>query len=263
MGAALVENIVKKREPRGVIVFDRDKEKMTALVKHFGVRAAYAAQELIDLSNVVILALKPQDMKEALGGLKGWKGKLGISIAAGLDLSQMASWTDVDLALVRAMPNLNALIGRSMTGLAFNAKVTPSERDLAEEIFKAVGRVVFVDEKYMHAVTAIAGSGPAFVAYVSPELSDKAIEDVMTAQAINFGLSQEQALTLAHETISGTQEMLKANLDAPTLMKRVSSRGGTTEAGMKVLQESGKTKEALAAAIQAAEKKAGELARRA
>ena len=262
MGFALVENLRKRSASLEIFVFDKDQEKQNSLVKGFKVQPSVAIQTLASLCDVIIIAVKPQDIDDVLFLLKNISGKLVISIAAGVTISSLESFLTDKVAVVRAMPNLNALIGRSVTALSFNSAVDEEDKNLALEIFQAVGEVVFVKESLMNAVTAISGSGPAFVAYLIKGLGEGALNKIFVQEAEKFGIEHSIALKLANGTVSGTQEMLRINLDSDILIKRVSSKGGTTEAGMKVLEQKGKTKAALSEAIQVACQRAGELSRR-
>ena len=262
MGSALVENLRKRSAALEIFVFDKDQEKQNSLVKGFKVQPSVAIETLASLCDVIVIAVKPQDIDDVLSLLKGISGKLVISIAAGVTISSLESFLTDKVAVVRAMPNLNALIGRSVTALSFNSAVDEEDKNLALEIFQAVGEVVFVKESLMNAVTAISGSGPAFVAYLIKGLGEGALNKIFVQEAEKFGIEHSIALKLANGTVSGTQEMLRINLDSDILIKRVSSKGGTTEAGMKVLEQKGKTKAALSEAIQVACQRAGELSRR-
>ena len=262
MGSALVENLRKRSAALEIFVFDKDQEKQNSLVKGFRVQPSVAIETLASFCDVIVIAVKPQDIDDVLSLLKGISGKLVISIAAGVTISSLESFLTDKVAVVRAMPNLNALIGRSVTALSFNSAVDEEDKNLALEIFQAVGEVVFVKESLMNAVTAISGSGPAFVAYLIKDLGEGALRKIFVQEAEKFGIQHSIALILANGTVSGTQEMLRVNLDPDILIKRVSSKGGTTEAGMAILEQKGKTTAALSEAIQVACQRAGELSRR-
>jgi pyrroline-5-carboxylate reductase len=262
MGSAIVDNLMKMGVNLTLFVFDKDKEKERILAKGFNLRVFDSVASLASRSDCIIIAVKPQDIDSVLAGLKGITGKLVISIAAGITLAYMESVVGRDAAIVRAMPNLNALIGKSVTALSANKKVLQDDLKLAEAIFRAVGEVVFVKEPQMDAVTAVSGSGPAFVAYLLKDLGEEALKRIFIKEAVFLGIEALTAEILAKHTVEGTQMMLKVNFDADILIKRVSSKGGTTEAGMKVLEEKGKTEEALSEAIRAAYDRAGELSGR-
>ncbi|MEK7849244.1 MAG: pyrroline-5-carboxylate reductase [Candidatus Omnitrophota bacterium] len=262
MGSALVDNLMKMGVNLTLFVFDKDKEKEHSLAKGFNLRVFDSVSSLASRSDCIIIAVKPQDMESVLAQMAGISGKLIISIAAGITLGYIESIIGDNSAIVRAMPNLNALIGMSVTALSANPKVGQDDLKLAEAIFKAVGEVVFVKDSQMDAVTAVSGSGPAFVAYLLKDLCEEALERIFIKEAVFLGIEALTAEILAKQTISGTRQMLKVNFDADILIKRVSSKGGTTEAGMKVLEKNGKTEYALSEAIRAACKRAGELSRR-
>jgi pyrroline-5-carboxylate reductase len=262
MGSALVENLKKRAGLKEIRVFDIDKGKQGSLVKGFGVKAADGIDELAFRSEVLIVAVKPQDLEGVFKNLLSAKASLYISIAAGITLGYMESIIGKNKAIVRAMPNLNALIAESVTALSANAATSEEQKRVAAEIFESVGKVVFVREPQMNAVTAISGSGPAFVAYLMDRLSDDILVRVFIREAAHFGIDAATAKVLAETTVAGTKKMLKVNFDPEVLIKRVSSKGGTTEAGMKVLEERGKTEEALSEAIRAAEVRAAELSRK-
>jgi pyrroline-5-carboxylate reductase len=261
MGAAIVEHLRKKNPGLRFYVLDKDQEKESGLVKKFQAQAADSIKALGVASDVVIIAVKPQDIEPVLLELKSVSGKLFISIAAGITLASLESALGNKASIIRAMPNLNALVGRSATALSPNGSVRDQDIHVAQEIFRAVGEVVTVPESQMNAVTAISGSGPAFVAYLKG-FDENIIEGVFVREAQRFGIAYETAVILANATISGTRQMLATNLQPEDLIRRVSSKGGTTEAGMKVLQEMGKTEEALVFAVLAAKKRAEELSRR-
>ena len=138
MGFALVENLRKRSASLEIFVFDKDQEKQNSLVKGFKVQPSVAIQTLASLCDVIIIAVKPQDIDDVLFLLKNISGKLVISIAAGVTISSLESFLTDKVAVVRAMPNLNALIGRSVTALSFNSAVGEEEKKLSQEIFQAV-----------------------------------------------------------------------------------------------------------------------------
>ena len=261
MGSALVDNLMKTGVSLTLFVFDKDKEKEKSLAKGFNLRVFDSVASLASRSDCIIIAVKPQDIDDVLSQLAGISGKLIISIAAGITLDYLGSIVGDNSAIVRAMPNLNALIGKSVTALSANSKVGQDDLKLAEAIFRAVGEVVFVKDPQMNVVTAVSGSGPAFVAYLLKDLGEEALERIFIKEAVLLGIDVSTAEVLAKQTILGTKQMLKINFDAGIIIKRVSSKGGTTEAGMKVLEENGKTEDALSEAIRAAYNRAGELSR--
>lgn len=260
MGSALVENLKKKASFSGIFIFDKDKTKQDSIAKLLQVKGCGSIRELSSFADVVIIAVKPQDIEAVLADLKDISDKLIISIAAGITLASLEAALGKNAAIIRAMPNLNALIGQSVTALCKNNVVSNEDLSLAKEIFNSVGQVVFIQESQMNAFTAVAGSGPAFVAYLRDRTDDE-LARILAEEAEHLGLDHNTATASAAGTITGTREMMRVNLDPDILIKRVCSKGGTTEAGMKVLEEKGKSTEALRAAIRAACKRAEELSR--
>ncbi len=260
MGAAFTSSISRHLPQWDIVLFDIDTAKQEGVVRRVGGRGASSLRDLIEASAVVLVAVKPQDIDPVLAAAAARPQKLVISIAAGIPLAYLERAL-AGGAVVRAMPNLNALIGRSVTALSFGPSVSVSHQALAKKIFEAVGAVVVVPDEQMNAVTAVSGSGPAFVAYLKDVLSPDEIARFMIKAAQELGIEEATAQRLAHATVSGTLAILSVNFDAPTLIKRVCSKGGTTEAGMNLLENEGKTPQALIAAIHAACRRGGELSK--
>lgn len=208
------------------------------LTNTFGVRATATADASALACDVLVLAVKPQQMKEAVAPLAGKLGQhLVISIAAGLRVADIARWLNHS-KVVRAMPNTPALIGCGMTGLYADPSVDQSGRTQAEKILAAVGATLWVpDETQIDAVTAISGSGPAYVFYFI-----EAIE----AAARSLGIEATTARQLTVETFIGAAQLAaQSNESITTLRERVTSKGGTTEAALQRFAAQG-----VAAAIQ-------------
>ena len=165
---------------------------------HFGVTALADNVAAVNESDIVIFAVKPQVMKTAVLPLAeglSEKKPLLISIAAGIPISSLESWAGDDLAMVRAMPNTPALINAGITALFANSRVLPEQRDQAESIMCAVGKVVWVeDETLMDTVTAVSGSGPAYFFYFMEALEQAAIEEGLDGkQRVFLRLKQRSA----------------------------------------------------------------------
>ena len=188
-------------------------------------------------NNVVVMAIKPQDFNIAAKVLApklkhaSAPSPLVLSIAAGIRLSDMSRWLE-QKRCVRAMPNTPALIGKGITGLFANADINADDRVLAETICKAVGQSVWVtDEKLMDAVTAVSGSGPAYVF---------AFLEAMQSAGEKLGLDTDTARKLAYATLEGaTQLAQNSSESASVLRERVTSKGGTTAAALEVLNQDG------------------------
>lgn len=203
----------------------------------------------------VILAVKPQILDDALTGF----GKLDnsetvfISVAAGKTLSYFENILGKDKEIVRAMPNLPATIGRGITVGCCNQNVTKEHKDVCHILLEAVGQVEWItDEGLIDAVTALSGSGPAYIFYLA---------ETMEAAGIAVGLSPELAKKLAIETISGAGELLRqSHLDASQLRRNVTSPNGTTAAALEVLMQEDGLKSLINGTIRAAHHRSKELA---
>ena len=213
----------------------------------------YAAAEMApDAPDVLVLAVKPQQMKEAVAPLLGKLGQaLVISIAAGLDMAALSRWLGGHRKIVRCMPNTPALVGAGITGLCALPAVNAEEKAVADRVLRAVGSTVWLDdEARMDSVTAISGSGPAYVFLFIEALQQAASE---------LGLSPEQARQLAIETVQGAATLAAQSSEtAAVLRERVTSKGGTTEAALNVMLERG-VKEGIVAGCKAAEARGREL----
>lgn len=209
---------------------------------------------------VMVLAVKPQVMDEALAGISACAGPRTaiLSIAAGCRIADLAKHFPEGTAIVRAMPNTPAAVGRGISALYANAAATPEQARLCETLMAAVGETVWLDDEgSMDAVTAVSGSGPAYVFLLTECLADAGMA---------AGLSAELAAKLARATVSGAGELLRqTNLDPAELRRNVTSPGGTTAAALRVLmgeesERKGPLAELLRRAVEAASRRSRELA---
>ena len=227
MAVALIGGLRKQGfSAAGMEVVDPSPEARERLTETFGVRCTPTLDAAALNCEVLVLAVKPQQMRAALAPAHGKLGNhLVVSIAAGLRLADIGRWLGGYRKLVRTMPNTPALIGAGITGLYADASVDHEGRATAEKILAAVGRTVWIeDEAMMDAVTAISGSGPAYVFYF--------IESLENA-ARNLGFDDESARMLAIETFLGAARLAESSADPiATLRERVTSKGGTTEAAL-------------------------------
>ncbi len=206
-------------------------------------------------ASAVVIAVKPQSAAEAVAALAPFVGKatLAVSIMAGRPLRFLEQALPQGTAIVRSMPNTPAAIGRGITVACPNAKVTPRHRKLASDLLAAIGKVEWVsDEGLMDAVTAVSGSGPAYVFLLA---------EAMTQAGIAAGLPQDLAMKLARETVSGSGELLRQSpLDAATLRQNVTSPGGTTAAALTLLMGERGLAQLMEQAVAAATTRSRELA---
>lgn len=204
---------------------------------------------------IVMLAVKPQSMDEALPpyAVYAGQGACFLSIAAGKTLAGMAKHLGPAAAIVRSMPNTPAAVGEGITVACANSNVTPAQRDHCAELLGAVGDVAWVDqEELLDAVTAVSGSGPAYVFHLTECLAQ-------AGEAV--GLAPDLALRLARATVSGSGALMKQSPEHPAqLRKNVTSPNGTTQAALDVLMAADGLAPLLARAVAAAEKRSRELA---
>ena len=206
-----------------------------SLARDFGIEVFATAQEAAAEADLWLLAVKPQVMRvvcEGLSTLAQSRKPLVVSIAAGITASQMQRWLGGDGAVIRAMPNTPALLGAGVTGLFANAQVDAAGRARTEELLSSAGKTVWIDaEAKMDAVTAVSGSGPAYVFLLA---------EAMEAAAKAEGLADDAARTLVLQTVLGAARMLTESDEAPEeLRKRVTSPNGTTQAAIETFQEGG------------------------
>ena len=254
MGEAMIRGILAKGSlsPQDISVCDIDTSRLKALKKTYNIKPGKNYESALRDAELVILAVKPQNLAGLLSDLKGIlkKGQLVLSIIAGAKIDTIAGGLDHH-QIVRAMPNTPAQIGVGMTAWTASDKATTKQKKLAQTTLDALGEEIYVaDESYIDMATAVSGSGPAYIFYM--------IEGLIDA-AVRIGLPRETASELVLETVLGTTLLAKQASQSPQeLRKKVTSPGGTTAAGIAEL-ESGKFKELLARAVAAAHKRAKEL----
>ena len=252
MGEALARGLVANGwSPDDLVLADIRSERLDEIGTALEVDTTSDSSEACREASGVLLAVKPQDAGEALRSVAGDIGADGlVSIVAGLATSSIEEHLGHGSSVVRAMPNTPARVGKGVTALATGSHATKATRNLAEAVFSSVGPVVWLDEAQLDAVTALSGSGPAYVFYLA-----EAMVDAGTA----LGLDADTASTLAFATIEGAGVMLRETGQAPaTLRKQVTSPGGTTAAAIDVL-ESAKARELIADALRAARDRSKEL----
>ncbi|HTH45447.1 MAG TPA: pyrroline-5-carboxylate reductase [Oxalicibacterium sp.] len=233
MAAALIGGLAGKLTAAANIhVIDINADALARL-QQFGVTTSKDIDATVADCDVIVLAVKPQQMKEIVAQLRPHIGtQLLLSIAAGIRAADLSRWLGGHNAIVRTMPNTPALIGKGVTGMVATAGVSVAQRDTADAILRAVGETVWLnDEALIDPVTAVSGSGPAYVFYFL---------EAMQQAAQEMGLSAEQGKALAVSTFVGAAQ-LAAQSDEPiaTLRERVTSKGGTTYAALTSMEESG------------------------
>ena len=256
MGRSLIGGLITNGHPADCLCgSDVDAAQRQLVRDQYGIETLDDNLRAIHGADVVVLAVKPQVIKQTLGTLRDALARahpLLVSVAAGIRLQHLARWTDTQQAIVRVMPNTPALIRAGATALCANSHVSAGQHDVAETILRSVGIVTWVeDERLIDAVTALSGSGPAYYFYMM---------EAMEQAGIKLGLTQDQARILTLQTALGAAKMaIESKNDPATLRRQVTSPGGTTEQALNVLREGG-FQELLTAAIKAAYERADELA---
>jgi pyrroline-5-carboxylate reductase len=209
-------------------------------------------REVAGRADLLLLAVKPQQMAGVLGQLRGHLAAdaLVVSIAAGVRLATLAEGLGAAVRLVRVMPNTPCLVGQGACGFCLGPTATAEDGQLVEQLLRSVGTAFRVDERLLDAVTGLSGSGPAFVYVIVEALSDG---------GVRMGLPRNVATALAAQTVLGAAQMVLSTGDHPGVLKdRVTSPGGTTIAGLQAL-EAGGLRAALMAAVEAATRRSIEL----
>jgi pyrroline-5-carboxylate reductase len=253
MATALIGGLANKLTAGSDIhVVDRNPDALQKLSQQFGVTTAQHIDTPIAQADVIVLAVKPQQMKEVIAELRPHIAtQLVLSIAAGIRAVDISRWLNGHQAIVRTMPNTPALIGKGITGMVALPGVSPKQRDAADAIMRAVGETVWLnDEALIDPVTAVSGSGPAYVFYFI---------EAMQQAAQEMGLTAEQGKQLAIATFVGASQLAVQSSDPISVLReRVTSKGGTTYAALMSMEASG-VKEAIGKALKAAAARGKEL----
>ncbi len=257
MAEALIKGIIRGMgsiKPEDIIVSEPRDERRRYLSETYKVKTTPSNKEVTGLSQIIILAVKPQNMESVLYEIKDLirPEKVIVSIAAGITIGYIQSKLGTD-KIIRVMPNTPALIGEGMSVYSLCECFAGREVNIVKEILMSAGRAISLPEKYMDAVTALSGSGPGFIAY---------FVEAMIEAGIKAGLSDEVAKELTIQTLSGTSKLLESGLSPQKLREMVTSPGGTTQAGLDVLN-SKDFKGLITETILAAKKRAEELSHKA
>ena len=252
MASAIIGGLRKNgRDAASIVVVDPGEAQRAKLASEFGVRTLAAADASLAQASMVVWAVKPQFFVAAAAPCAAHvSNALQLSVMAGIRSDAIAR-ASASERVVRAMPNTPALIGRGISGLYARAAVGAAERALVDAVLAPTGQTVWVDrEEDLDAVTALSGSGPAYVFY---------FVEAMIAAAQQMGLSAEQGKQLALATFAGATELAATSDEPPQVLReRVTSKGGTTHAALTSLEASG-VKAAFITALQAAQQRAREL----
>ena len=255
MASAILGGLTRQGlAPTQVTVIEPFAETAAKLKTDFGVdvhAAATSASAALAQVDLVVWAVKPQVFKEAALPVSSFTQQaLHLSVAAGIRSDSIARWLQTD-RVVRSMPNTPALVGQGITGLFARAGVSDTDRQLIEQVLKSTGETLWVQqESDLDTVTALSGSGPAYVFYFL---------EAMTEAGVKMGLPQAQAYHLAKATFGGATHLARQSAESPDVLRqRVTSKGGTTYAALTSMADD-HVKEAFIKAMLAAQKRAGEL----
>lgn len=253
MAEAIVSGMVAANfcAPEKIIMTDVRPERLADLERKYGVSTS-TDNCVVKNAEIVVLAVKPQVMADVLKGIAPVirKETLIISIAAGIPTAKIEAWLGGSRRVVRVMPNTPALVGQGASAIAAGSGADEADLEVTETILGCVGITVRVEEQEIDAVTALSGSGPAYVFYLL---------EGMLAAADQLGLDKETARKLAIKTVEGAARLMEDSGEpADVLRAKVTSKGGTTEAAIRSMDESG-VKGAVVQALLAAQKRSVEL----
>lgn len=235
MGEALIRGLLYGElcKAEQIICSDIKEARLKSLREKYGVRTTQSNREVVKAADIIILAIKPQTMKEVIFEVTRDLDltKLVISIAAGISLDSIESYAGKDLKLVRVMPNICVAVREGASAIAVGHHVTKEEQCLAKTIFDSVGKSIFIEENLLDAVTGLSGSGPAYIFLIIDALADAGVK---------VGLSRNDAQVLAAQTVLGAARMMFETGEHPGKLKdMVTSPGGTAIAGLHTLEEGG------------------------
>lgn len=252
MASAIIGGLIQQgTSANRILVVEPFEEARQRLTAQFGVRVLAKADATLAEAGLVIWAVKPQTFKEAAQQTHAFcPNALHLSVAAGIRSDSIANWLHTE-RVVRAMPNTPALVGLGQTGLFARAAVTPTDKHWIEQVVATTGAFLWVkDEPLLDAVTAISGSGPAYVFFFI---------EAMVEAGIKMGLTADQATQLAIGTFEGASQLAKTASEPPAILReRVTSKGGTTYAALTAMQQT-HVGELFQKALEAAQHRAHEL----
>ncbi len=235
MGEALIHGLLHGHlcRPDQILCSDVRPERLKAIREKYGVKGTSHNTEVVKQSDIIILAVKPQIMKQVVDEIAKYLdlSKLIISIAAGVPLEAIESCAKKELKLIRVMPNICVSVREGVSAIAGGKHTQREDLMLAKTIFDSVGKSLFIEEYLLDAVTGLSGSGPAYIFLIIDALADAGVK---------VGLSRDDTLILASQTVLGAAKMLIETGEHPGKLKDlVTSPGGTAIAGLHTLEEGG------------------------
>jgi len=249
MGGAIARGLVSDIDSNNLIIFDLDESKAEVLAENIKIKVSSSINDLIDFSDIIILAVKPNSIASLLNSSKNLiKNKIIVSIAAGIKIKFIKNIVDVSNKKIRVMPNTPATIGEGISVMSPDADISDEIIEEVKNILSSTGQVEILPEKMMDAVTGLSGSGPAYVFTFIQALADGGVK---------MGIPFDSALKLAAQTVAGSAKMILEDMNSPiSLRGKVASPGGTTISGIHELEKAGFSGIVMSAVESAAKKSA-------
>jgi len=233
MGSAIIIRLSKSQKHYDLSAYDIDGTKLKALSEKHEINTADSEKSLVENSDIIILAVKPDSIETVLYSIKGSinSDQIFISIAAGIKIKKIEQILGESSKIVRVMPNTPSIIGEGISVISPNKSIDDKMIKNVEEIFLNIGKVITLPEKLMDAVTGVSGSGPAYVF---------TFIQAMTDGAVKMGIPRDKALILASQTVLGSAKLIIDNSEDPMQLRdKVTSPGGTTISAIHVLERAG------------------------
>lgn len=230
MGSAIIKGLSSGKSLGSIMIYDIDKTKLSEINSESEIIISDSIDLIINFSTILILAVKPDVVVSIASTLSKYKG-IAVSIAAGISISTIKNKAGDNVKIVRAMPNTPVNTGQGMTVISPSENISADEIEQVKSIFLSVGEVLVMDEKHMNAVTAISGSGPAYIFTLIQAMADAGVK---------LGIPRAESLLLAGQTILGSAKMFLDKKENPIMLRdKVTSPGGTTIAALHILEKAG------------------------
>ncbi len=254
MGEAILKGILQRTEikPDEIIVSDINNERINQIVNQYGVAGTEDNRRLVKLSEYIFLVVKPKDLAKTIEPLTDYfnKDKVLISVLAGVKIDKIKNFLVGSVPVARIMPNTPVLVGEGAIGVSFDDQISDDKKRYILNLLNTLGETIVIPENLMDAVTGLSGSGPAYVFNFIDSLAQGGVKQ---------GLSYDDALKLATQTVLGAAKMLKETGEHPSVLRdKVTSPAGTTIYGLHALEE-GSFKNTVMKAVEEATKRSKEL----
>ncbi len=235
MGASILRGVIRSEaaKPEDILIFDTDSDKVGAMTSETGVMAMESNRQLVELSDYIVLAVKPVYVKQVLGEIKDFlsKDKVLVSIVVGISSNKLKTYIGEGCKVVRTMPNLPLMVGEGMTLISFDESISNVEKTHVKKLFEGSGKVEELEERLMTQVTALTSSSPAYIFMMIEAMADGAVSQ---------GIPRNLAYKLAAQAVLGSAKMvLETGMHPGQLKDQVCSPGGTTIKAVEALEKSG------------------------